>query len=105
MEFSSKTTVLLLATSSLEEHSSDFSVINWPPRNPGLNSIDHLWDVLEQGVKDHHKAPTNLTELWTGLANIWQVIPMERFQKHVVVPSSGGRFQGQRPNSILCWYP
>ncbi|GFW15297.1 hypothetical protein TNCV_3740011 [Trichonephila clavipes] len=26
----------------------------------------------------------NLTELWTALANIWQVIPVESFQKLVV---------------------
>ncbi|GFU01765.1 transposable element Tcb2 transposase [Trichonephila clavipes] len=40
-------------------------------------------DVLEQGVKGHHTSPTNLPELWTALANIWQVIPVERFQKLV----------------------
>ncbi|GFV71946.1 transposable element Tcb2 transposase [Trichonephila clavipes] len=40
-------------------------------------------DVLEQGVKGHHTSPTNLSELWTVLANIWQVIPMERFNKLV----------------------
>ncbi|GFX04374.1 hypothetical protein TNCV_3975211 [Trichonephila clavipes] len=34
-------------------------------------------------VYGHHTAPTNLTELWTALANIWQVIPVERFQKLV----------------------
>ncbi|GFV09652.1 hypothetical protein TNCV_2937631 [Trichonephila clavipes] len=28
-------------------------------------------------------APTNLTELWTAVANIWQVIPVESFQKCV----------------------
>ncbi|GFX14364.1 transposable element Tcb2 transposase [Trichonephila clavipes] len=59
-----------LATGSLDEYSSDFSVIHWPPRSPDLNPIGHLWDVLEQGVKGHHTAPTNLTELWTALANI-----------------------------------
>ncbi|GFX08308.1 hypothetical protein TNCV_3267971 [Trichonephila clavipes] len=43
-------------------------------------------------MKGHHTAPTNLTELWTALANIWQVIPVECFQKlvesmpHHVVP-------------------
>ncbi|GFX81499.1 transposable element Tcb2 transposase [Trichonephila clavipes] len=83
MEFSSKTTVPLTSPGWLDEHSSDFSVINWPFRSPDLNSIKHLWDVLEQDVKDHHTAPTNLTELWTALANIRQVIPMEHFQKIV----------------------
>ncbi|GFW23196.1 ANK_REP_REGION domain-containing protein [Trichonephila clavipes] len=32
-------------------------------------------------MKGYHTASTNLTELWTPLANIWQVIPVERFQK------------------------
>ncbi|GFX89007.1 uncharacterized protein TNCV_2853071 [Trichonephila clavipes] len=34
-------------------------------------------------MKGHHTAPTNLTELWTALANISQVIFVERFQKLV----------------------
>ncbi|GFX89678.1 transposable element Tcb2 transposase [Trichonephila clavipes] len=72
-----------LANGWLKEHSSDFSVINWPPRSPDLNPIEPLWDVLEQGVKDHHTAPTNLIELWTTLDNIQQVIPVELFQKLV----------------------
>ncbi|GBM16745.1 hypothetical protein AVEN_9344-1 [Araneus ventricosus] len=42
-----------LATAWLDEHSSDFSVMNWPPRSPDLNPIEHLWDVLEKGVKAH----------------------------------------------------
>ncbi|GFW75895.1 transposable element Tcb2 transposase [Trichonephila clavipes] len=52
-----------LAISWLYNHSSGFSVINWPPRSLDLYPIQHLWDVLEQGVKDHHTAPTNFIEL------------------------------------------
>ncbi|GFU01995.1 transposable element Tc1 transposase [Trichonephila clavipes] len=52
-----------VATGWLDEHSSDFSVIKWPPRRPDLNPIEYLWDVLEQGVKGHHTAPTNFSEL------------------------------------------
>ncbi|GFV38997.1 juvenile hormone acid O-methyltransferase [Trichonephila clavipes] len=51
--------------------------------SPDLNPIENFWDALEQGVKGHHTAPTKLTGLWTALANICQVIPMERFQKLV----------------------
>ncbi|GFX02131.1 transposable element Tcb2 transposase [Trichonephila clavipes] len=65
-----------LATGWLDEHSSDFYVIHWPPRSSDLNPFENLWNVLEQGVNGHHTAPTNLTELWTALANIWQVIPV-----------------------------
>ncbi|GFX78150.1 transposable element Tcb2 transposase [Trichonephila clavipes] len=31
-----------LATGWLDEHSSDFCVINWPPRSPDLNLIENL---------------------------------------------------------------
>ncbi|GFT16641.1 transposable element Tcb2 transposase [Trichonephila clavipes] len=113
MEFSSKTTLYIshkfrLATGSLDEHSFDFYVINWSPRIPDLNPIEHLWDVSGQGVKGHHTAPTNLTELWKALANIWQVIPIEGFQKlvesmprHVaaVIKARGG------PNCYLVGIP
>ncbi|GFX99394.1 hypothetical protein TNCV_3023251 [Trichonephila clavipes] len=48
------------------------------PGSPHLNPIKHRWDVLERGVKSHHSSPMNLIEVWTALAKIWQVIPMER---------------------------
>ncbi|GFT79010.1 transposable element Tc1 transposase [Trichonephila clavipes] len=72
-----------LATGWLDENSSEFSFINWPPRSPDLNPFEHLWHILEHGMKDHHTAPTKPTELWAALVNIWQVIPMKRFQKLV----------------------
>ncbi|GFU85476.1 transposable element Tc1 transposase [Trichonephila clavipes] len=52
-----------LATGWLNVHSSYFSVISWPPRSLDINLIDHLCNVLEQGVKGHHTAPTKLKEL------------------------------------------
>ncbi|GFY04096.1 DDE_3 domain-containing protein [Trichonephila clavipes] len=54
-----------------------------PPRSPDLNPIKHACNGLEQGVKNHPTPPPILTELWTDLANIWQVIHVERFQKLV----------------------
>ncbi|GFX36085.1 DDE_3 domain-containing protein [Trichonephila clavipes] len=39
-----------LVISWLDEHGFDFSVMSWPPRSQDLNPIEHLWDVLEQGV-------------------------------------------------------
>ncbi|GBN76363.1 hypothetical protein AVEN_150576-1 [Araneus ventricosus] len=72
-----------LATAWLEEHSSDFSVMNCPPGSPDLNPIEHLWDVLGKGVKAHHTTPATLTQLWTAIAEVWQAIPVERFRKLV----------------------
>ncbi|GBM51226.1 DNA polymerase alpha subunit B [Araneus ventricosus] len=72
-----------LATVWLDEHSSDFPVMNWPPRSPELNPIEHLWDVLEKGLKAYRTTPATLTELWIALAYVWQAIPVERFRKLV----------------------
>ncbi|GFT28540.1 transposable element Tcb2 transposase [Trichonephila clavipes] len=54
------------------------SVIHTKPR---LKSYLTYLRCFGRGVKGHHTSSTNLTELWTTLANIWQAIPMERFQK------------------------
>ncbi|GBM64932.1 hypothetical protein AVEN_66124-1 [Araneus ventricosus] len=70
----------------LDEHSSYLSVMNLPSRNPDLNHIAHLWDVLEKGVKAYHATPVILTELWTALADVWQAIPVESFRKLVSIP-------------------
>ncbi|GFX13404.1 transposable element Tcb2 transposase [Trichonephila clavipes] len=72
-----------LVTGLLDEHSPEFSVINKSPSSPSLHVIKHIWAVLEQGVKGHHTGLIYLSELWTALANIWLVIPVERFQKRV----------------------
>ncbi|GFU13288.1 hypothetical protein TNCV_3842971 [Trichonephila clavipes] len=47
------------------------------------NTMMMVSDVLEQCMKGHHTIPMNFTELWTELANIWQVIAVEHFQKLV----------------------
>ncbi|GFX97148.1 transposable element Tcb2 transposase [Trichonephila clavipes] len=67
----------------LDEQTYDFSVIHWPPRCSDINPTKYLLDVSEQGVKDDHTAPTNLTEFWIAVANIRLGIPVERFQKFV----------------------
>ncbi|GBM67044.1 hypothetical protein AVEN_214375-1 [Araneus ventricosus] len=72
-----------LATAWLDELSSIFSVMNWPLRSPDLNTTEHLWDVLEKGVKAHHTTQATLTELWTALADVWQANSVERFRKLV----------------------
>ncbi|GFY26318.1 transposable element Tc1 transposase [Trichonephila clavipes] len=46
---------------------------------------DHLHPFMlfcyPHGVEGHHTAPTNINGLETALANIWQIISVERFQK------------------------
>ncbi|GFX06493.1 transposable element Tcb2 transposase [Trichonephila clavipes] len=61
----------------LDDHLHPFMLFCYP-YEAQKNPIGHL---REQGVKGHQTAPTNLIELWTALANIWQIIPVKRFQK------------------------
>ena len=66
-------------------------------------------------MKGHHTAPTNLSELWAALGNIFQVITLERFQKLVksvprrvaaVIEARGGQtiFYVGIPNSVALQY-
>ncbi|GFU23787.1 transposable element Tcb2 transposase [Trichonephila clavipes] len=63
----------------LSLHNNTFLLILPVDIRPNLNPADHLWDVLEQGVKGHHTASMSLFELWTALTKVLQVIPMESF--------------------------
>ncbi|GFT32448.1 uncharacterized protein TNCV_4484521 [Trichonephila clavipes] len=83
---------------TLQEH--DGSIMVWV--------LFGIFDVLEYDVKDHHTTLTNLTEVWTDLVNIWQVIPVERFQKRVEsMPRRVAAFikDRRRPNSLLGRHP
>ncbi len=33
------------------EHNNEFTLLNWPPQSPDLNSIEHLWDVVEREIR------------------------------------------------------
>ena len=33
---------------------NDIQVMQWSSSSPDLNSIEHLWDVVEDHVKKHH---------------------------------------------------
>jgi len=43
------------------EHDSEFTVLKWPPESPDLNSIEHLWDVVERELRALDVHPTNLS--------------------------------------------
>ncbi len=42
------------------EHDNEFTLLKLPPQSPGLNPIEHLWDVVEREIRILDVQPTNL---------------------------------------------
>ena len=65
---------------------SSIQEMQWPSASPGLNSIEYLWDVLEDCVKKHHSK--NKTKLTLHLMEEWSKIELSMLEKLVdSVPS------------------
>ncbi len=65
------------------EHDSEFTLLKWPPQSPDLNTIEHLWDVVEREIHIMDVQPTNLQQLCDAIMLIWTKIAEECFQ-HLV---------------------
>ncbi len=73
------------------EHDNEFTLLKWPPQSPDLNSIDHLWDVVERENRIIDVQPTNLQQLRDAIMSIWTKISEECFQ--YLVESMPRRFK------------
>jgi hypothetical protein len=49
--------------------------IDWPARSPDLSPIEHLWDILGQGVRNRNRQPKALQLLEAALREEWNRIP------------------------------
>ena len=47
-------------------------LLEWPPRSPDLNPIEHVWDAMGRRLQGKH--PRNLDELWVYLRTIWNEV-------------------------------
>ncbi len=65
------------------EHDNEFTLLKWPPQSPDLNSIEHLWDVVEREIHIMDVQLTNLQQLRDAIMSIWTKISEECFQ-HLV---------------------
>ena len=78
---------------------SGIQVMDWPPRSPHLNCIEHLWDLIGRRLHNRQKQPQTLQELEDALLEEWRIIPQETIRRLIrsmsrrwqaVIPARGG---------------
>ena len=53
-------------------HEVNIRTLNWPPRSPDLNPIEHLWDIIGRALRQHQPPPANLQDIQIMVTDIWQ---------------------------------
>ncbi|KAL6466679.1 hypothetical protein MHYP_G00244830 [Metynnis hypsauchen] len=63
---------------SIKTWMSEFSVeeLDWPAQSPDLNPMEHLWDELEQRLRERLFRPTSVSDLINALQEEWAKIPI-----------------------------
>ena len=55
---------------------NNIAPLAWPPYNPDLTPIEHMWDELERRVRKRRDSPANLAQLRNALIDECNNIPM-----------------------------
>ena len=54
------------------QQQNNVHVLPWPGRSADLSRIEHLWDILDIGVRQRNPLPETVHELFVALHNEWQ---------------------------------
>ena len=60
---------------------SGIQVVDWPPRSPDLNCIEHLWDLIGRNLHNRQHQPQTLQKLEDALLEEWKAIPQETIRR------------------------
>lgn len=60
---------------ALEHHG--ITRMQWPPRSPDCNPIEHVWDHLQRQIHARDHQPQNLEELANALTEEWQAMDQQ----------------------------
>ncbi|GBM74461.1 hypothetical protein AVEN_69466-1 [Araneus ventricosus] len=80
-----------VVTKWLQERSSDFRHLHWPPKSPGMNIIEDIWDALLHAVEERSPSPRTPMDLLTVLQDSWCDFPPRYLQ--TLVESMPRRFE------------
>lgn len=67
----------------------DFQFMDMPFRSACLNCIEYLLEYFGESCKSLSKKPVIIMEVWTTLAEIWQIIYFDLFCTHLSNASFG----------------
>ncbi|GFV54579.1 HTH_Tnp_Tc3_2 domain-containing protein [Trichonephila clavipes] len=67
----------------LEQH-EDITRMDWPAYTPGLNPIEHVWDMLGRRIAARQFPPTCLREFERALLDEWCNIPQDQIDKLIL---------------------
>lgn len=70
-------------TQWFNENENDVNHMLWPSQSPDLNPIEHLWEILEQRVRQRSPPPLSKEQMREYLSEEWCSIPPLEFQKLV----------------------
>ncbi len=77
--FNARPHVARVCRQFLEDEGID--TIEWPPRSPDLNPIEHLWDIMFRSIRCRQVAPQTVQELSDALVQIWEEIPQDTIRR------------------------
>ncbi len=56
-------------------HAQNIHVLPWSAFPPGLSPIEHLWDLLDRGIRRREPRPATVPQLRLALTQEWMNIP------------------------------
>ena len=65
-----------------DEHKNYLNHMPWPAQSLDLNQIEHLWEILNQRLRQRFPPPSTKHHIMKFLLEEWCRIPPVEFQTH-----------------------
>ncbi len=65
------------------QEAENIPVLAWPAYSPDMSPIGHVWDVLDQRIRQYVPVPANIQQLHTAIEEEWNNIPQATINKEM----------------------